>query len=399
MENDMITKILSITLAIMVVILFVLIIIYIFLKMKNREKDEKSKKKDFESTENVKGNDKGYNKQSIFSFMEFEDIIDNMIELKKGKKYAMVIECQGVNYDLMSSVEKVGVEEGFQQFLNTLRYPIQIYIQTRTVNLESSIETYKDKVKEVEDKCNKTAYELKKMKEAGYYSEEQIEKLQVEMVKQKNLLEYGRDIIRNTENMSKNKNILNKKYYIVISYYTEELENNNFDKDELRGMSFSELYTRAQSLIRALGASSVRGRVLNSIELAELLYMAYNRDEAETYNIEKAIRAGLMDMYSVSPDIFEKKMKILDEQIENGAIDIANEHIEKAKTRLQEMVEKKESHIDDLMSQMAKRILEDNKEYVGKDIAEEAIRELDKQIENSRKARRKGAKKNEEIKK
>ena len=153
------------------------------------------------------------------------------------------------------------------------------------------------------------------------------------MVKQKNLLEYGRDIIRNTENMSKNKNILNKKYYIVISYYTEELENNNFDKDELRGMAFSELYTRAQSLIRALGASSVRGRVLNSIELAEILYMAYNRDEAETYNIEKAIRAGLMDMYSVSPDIFEKKMKILDEQIENGAIDIANEHIEKAKTR------------------------------------------------------------------
>ena len=63
------------------------------------------------------------------------------------------------------------------------------------------------------------------------------------------------------------------------------------------------------------------------------------------------------------------------------------------------MEEKKESHIDDLMSQMAKRILEDNKEYVGKDIAEEAIRELDKQIENSRKARRKGAKKNEEIKK
>ena len=56
----------------------------------------------------------------------------------------MAIECQGVNYDLMSQIEKVSVEEGFQQFLNTLRHPIQIYIQTRTVNLENSISTYKE---------------------------------------------------------------------------------------------------------------------------------------------------------------------------------------------------------------------------------------------------------------
>lgn len=400
MESDMITKMLSISLIVMFVIFFILVLFYIYLKMKmGGDSTNKSKKKDFESTEDVKGNEKGYNKQSIFSFMEFEDIVDNMIELKKGKKYSMVIECQGVNYDLMSSIEKVGVEEGFQQFLNTLRYPIQIYIQTRTVNLESSIETYKDKVKEVEDKYNRTAYELKKMKESGYYSEQQLEKLQVEMVKQKNLLDYGRDIIRNTENMSKNKNILNKKYYVVISYFTEELERNDFDKDELRGMAFSELYTRAQSLIRALSASSVRGRVLNSIELAELLYMAYNRDEAETYNIEKAIRAGLMDMYSVSQDIFEKKIKLLDEQIENGAIDIANDNIQKAKTKLQEIAEKKANSKDVLMNQMAKRILEDNKEYIGEDIAEQAILELSKQLESSKKTVRKGAKNNEEIKK
>lgn len=102
----------------------------------------------------------------------------------------MVIECQGVNYDLMSSMEKVGVEEGFQQFLNTLRHPVQIYIQTRTVNLESSIETYKEKVKEIEDKYRNTEYELKKMREAGYYSDEQIQKVELEITKQKNLLDY-----------------------------------------------------------------------------------------------------------------------------------------------------------------------------------------------------------------
>lgn len=393
-ENNVITNILSVALAIMLVILAVLVVVYIFLRRKTKE--EKPKKEEIESQETVKGNEKGYNKQSIFSFMEFDDIKDNMIEQKNGKRYTMVIECQGVNYDLMSSVEKVGVEEGFQQFLNTLRYPIQIYIQTRTVNLDSSIETYKEKVREIEEKYNKMNYELKKMKEAGYYSEEQIEKVKIEIAKQKNLLEYGKDIIRNTENMSKNKNILNKKYYIVISYYTEELEKNDYDKDELRGMAFSELYTRAQSLIRTLSSSSVTGRILNSVELAELLYMAYNRDEAETYNIEKSIRAGMMDMYSVSTDVFEKKMQILDEQIQNEAIDLANENIEKAKSKIQLMVEKKEAEEDDLIKEMAKLILEDNKSYVGEDIAEEAIKELDKQIEQakkSKKTQRKEAKK------
>ena len=86
------------------------------------------------------------------NFMEFDKVEDNMIVQKKGKRYLMVVECQGVNYDLMSNIEKVAVEEGFQQFLNTLRHPIQIYIQTRTINLESSISNYKAKVKEIEDK-------------------------------------------------------------------------------------------------------------------------------------------------------------------------------------------------------------------------------------------------------
>ena len=71
------------------------------------------------------------------------------------QKYLMVVECQGVNYDLMSGVEKTGVEEGFLQFLNTLRYPIQLYIQTRSTNLEKSIEKYKDRLKEVETEYQK----------------------------------------------------------------------------------------------------------------------------------------------------------------------------------------------------------------------------------------------------
>lgn len=390
MENNAITTLLTVVLAVMLILLVVLIIVYFILRSKANKKEKGIKNDKPENITNEtevksKISSGEYNKQSIFDFMEFDDIVDNMIEQKNGRRYVMVIECQGVNYDLMSSMEKVGVEEGFQQFLNTLRHPVQIYIQTRTVNLESSIETYKEKVKEIEDKYRNTEYELKKMREAGYYSDEQIQKVELEITKQKNLLDYGKDIIRNTEKMSKNKNVLNKKYYVVIAYSADELGNNNYDKDELRGMAFSELYTKAQSLIRTLSACSVTGRILNSLELAELLYMAYNRDEAETYNLEKEIRAGLMEMYSLAPDVFEKKLKLLDKQIQDDAIDLANQNIYKAKSKLQQMAEKKEEEKDVLVQQMAKLILEENQDYIGEDIAQEAIRELEKHIEEEEK--------------
>lgn len=381
MENNAITSLLSILLVVMLIILGILVTVYVVLrsKAKKRERElEVADEKPTKMEEKTPEKESGYNKQSIFNFMEFEDIKDNMIVQKKGRRYVMVVECQGVNYDLMSGMEKVGVEEGFQQFLNTLRHPIQIYIQTRTVNLESSIETYKAKVKEIEDNYNNKEYDLKKMREAGYYSEEQIQNVEIEIAKLKNLLDYGKDIIRNTEKMSKNKNVLNKKYYIVISYSADELGNNNYDKEELSGMAFSELYTKSQSLIRTLSACSVSGRILNSLELAELLYVAYNRDEAETYDLEREIRAGVMEMYSTSPDVFDKKLKILDKQIENEAIDLANRNIEKAKSNLERMVEKKENEKEELVKQMAKIILEENQDYIGEDVAQEAIKELEK---------------------
>ena len=390
MENNALTTMLSVVLAFMIVILAILLVIYFVLRSKAKKKEKevpqaKSEKISDATKTKTKQTTSEYGKQSIFDFMEFDDIIDNMIEQKNGKRFIMVVECQGVNYDLMSNVEKVSVEEGFQQFLNTLRHPIQIYIQTRTVNLESSIETYKARVNDIESKYKDLEYQLKKMKEADYYSDEQIQKVELEITKQKNLLDYGIDIIRNTEKMSKNRNVLNKKYYVVIAYSTDEAGNNNYDKDELRGMAFSELYTKAQSLIRTLSSCSVTGRILNSLELAELLYMAYNRDEAETYNLEKEIRAGLMEMYSVSTDVFEKKLQLLDKQIQDEAIDLANQNIEKAKSKLQKMAEKKEEEKDDLVQQMAKLILEENKDYIGDEVAQEAIRELEKQLEEEEK--------------
>ena len=194
--------------------------------------------------------------------MEFDKIEDNMIVQKNGNRYLMVIECQGVNYDLMSSMEQTAVEEGFLQFLNSLRYPIQIYVQTRTVNLESSIQNYKKRVDDIESTLRRREAEYESNKQSGLFEKEELKAQFYELTKIRNLYEYGKDIIYNTEQMSLNKNVLNKQYYIITSYYPAELGNTNFDKEELKNIAFSELYTRCQAIISSLSASGVVGRIL-----------------------------------------------------------------------------------------------------------------------------------------
>lgn len=384
MSNDTISQILMIVLGIMIFILAVLIFIFLILKTKEKvrgsnksnhneliDSHKKNKEKNQKNIANT-----SYTKESIMNFLEFEKIEDNMIVQKKGKRFLMVVECQGVNYDLMSNMEKVAVEEGFQQFLNTLRHPVQIYIQTRTINLENSISGYKEKVKEIEDRYNQMSYQYDRMREAGVYTNEEMDKYLFELTKQRNLLEYGRDILNNTEKMSLNKNVLNKKYYVVVPYFVEIAGSEKYDYEETKNMAFSELYTKSQSIIRTLSSCSINGKILSSKELIELLYVAYNRDEAEAYGIEKAVKAGYDDLYSTAPDVFEKKIKVLDEVIREQAINLANNTIEKVKSTPEQIAEDKEKNLEILVKKMAEIILNENKEYVGNDIATKAIKEI-----------------------
>ena len=401
MEENVISNMLSIALIVLIGILMLLSIIYIILRIKSKKpkksgKENISDRKIATSTSNKSKRElsksTSYTKESIFDFMEFDGVEDNMIIQKNGKRFIMVIECQGINYDLMSKMEKISVEEGFQQFLNTLTRPIQIYIQTRTINLESSISTYTSKVKDIESKYRKMLFEYSNMQKSGNYTKEDLAKYYYELTKQRNLLEYGQDIIENTRKMSLNKNVLNKKYYIVLHYYTQENEN-NYDKEEIRNNAFSELYTNAQALIRTLSACSIGGKILNSKELVDLLYMAYNRDEAEIFGINKALAAQYDSLYSTSQDVFEKKLKVLDEIVQEKAVDLANEKIEKVKSDLQKKAEEKENSMERLVQAMAKVVLRENRGYVGGAVADKAIQEIDKDSEEG------GSANEEELKK
>ena len=376
-DLDQTTQMLILILVCAFVALFVLVIVYMILKARDNKKVEKHE--EIRESPKKKPDKKEVSHQldrkSVFDFMEFDKIEDNMIIQKNGKRFIMAIECQGVNYDLMSGVEKTGVEEGFVQFLNTLRFPIQLYVQTRTVNLESSINTYKKRVDQVESNLFRMTQQYNEMAESGQYTKEQLSKAFYEVTKQRNLYEYGKDIIYDTEKMSLNKNILNKKYYIIISYSPNESGTDEFDSQEIQGMAFSELYTRAQSVIRTLSACSVNGKILNSTELSELLYIAYNRDESETFDLKKAIKGDYDALYSTAPDVLEKRIKELDKEIEQKAMDKVTERVEKYRSKVREQVEQKENSLDMLADEMANLILDQNREYLGNDVVDAILNE------------------------
>ena len=378
---EMITMILAIVLIAMVMLLAVLCMLYF--KSKNKKPEIAQSASSVSSKKESKGV-KNYSVESVFDFMEFDTIEDNMISTKNGGKYVMVVECQGINYDLMSEVEKNAVEEGFIQFLNTLRHPIQIYTQTRTINLESSIQTYRDKVKEIEEELEKEKRKYEDMVNSGNYTGEQLNAAFYDLTKTTNLYEYGKDIIYTTERMSLNKNVLNQKYYIIIPYYPEELGDNNFDKQEIRNLAFSELYTRAQSIVRTLSVCGVTGKVLDSNELVDLLYIAYNRDDAEIYGIDKAIEAGYNELYSTAPDVVDKKMKALNEQIEKAAFEKANQKVIEAKTEKQKAFEQRQENQDDLIAQLASIIVEQNRGAIGNDVADNAIGKIQEEKQKRR---------------
>ena len=381
MEDNQIANLLMIILGIFAFILVVLVIIYIMLIVKNKKREKNISNVNGKENESEKNSKKTKNSMvetvQVEEFMEFDRIEDNMIIQKDKFKYIMIIECQGVNYELMSGIEKNGVEEGFVQFLNTLKHPIQLYIQTRTINLEGSLTTYRSKVNKIKEELYRREQEYQMIMADDKATTEMKQKALFALTRQRNLYEYGTDIIRDTEQMSKNSNILNKKYYIVIPYYVSELGEEEFNDYEIKNIAFSELYTRSQAIIRALSSCSVNGKILSSKELVELLYIAYNRDQEEIYSLENALASQYDKLYVTGEDVYKKRIRELDNQIEREAIEKAKKNIDIAKNELEEQITEKEANMDDLINEMAKIILDGNRNYIDEEIIDKAIENID----------------------
>ena len=145
-------------------------------------------------------------------------------------------------------------------------------------------------------------------------------------------------------------------------------------------MAFSDLYTRAQALISSLGVCDVSGKVLDSKELAELLYIAYNRDESETYQLDNALKAGVDELYSTAKNVLDKRMQQIDAEVQAKANIEANEAAIEAMMNQDKLrrAKQKEERMSQLIDEMAKNLLDENEEILGEDVVEDAKKIIDK---------------------
>ena len=376
MSNDNMVQLLILLAGVIGIVVIVLIFVWFTIRAKEKRAEREKASAEYEKS-HVKKSQVIYTPESIIDFMDFDRIEDNMIIQKRGK-FLMVVECQGINYDLMSEMEKVSVEQGFISFLNTLRHPVQLYIQTRTINLERSIDGYKSRLSDIDKKYLSLQDEYDRLLKDKTSSITEIEKAKYELVKQKNLKEYTEDIIRDIERQSLNRSILNKRYYVIIPCYQSEIVAGDFDKSEVKNMAFSALYTRARAVINSLFACQVTGRVLNSEQLTELLYIAYNRDESDLFWMEKIKQAGFDELYSTAPDAIEKKLKLLDKKIEEESVSLANQKIGEARRDKEIKAMEMEKNQEKLVQKKAKEIIQKHKRYIGEEVAESAIEKIEK---------------------
>ena len=178
-----------------VILAFILILgvvaVLLIVKMRNKNTNDNKEKitiKNKEENQNlITRTGKAIN--SIYKFMEFDEITDNMIARKNRKQYVMVVQCKGINYDLLSEDEKNAVEAGFIEFLNTLRFPVQLYIQTRTLNLNDILNQYEKRISNINDEINKINSQIEMARARG--NTQVIERLMFDKQRKENILEYG----------------------------------------------------------------------------------------------------------------------------------------------------------------------------------------------------------------
>ena len=356
-----------------------LIVVFIIIKMRLKEKqriEENSSKIIGEKNSNQAKKTNlitrdGKEIDSIYKFMEFDSITDNMIIRKNREQFIMVIECKGINYDLLSNDEKSAVELGFISFLNTIRTPIQLYVQTRKLDMRNLLSSYSKRTDAMLEEVRKIDAQIQLARQNG--NEELTKRLLFDRKRKMNIVEYSESIEEYTNKINDSQYMLQQKTYIIVSYYANEIgDTKKYSDLELNDLVFSELFTRTQTIVNALTSSEITGKVLNSEELAELLYVAYNRESSDTYTLKNALDAQYDRLYSTAKDVLETRKQELRKQIETEAMKLATNSITKADEQLRE--ERKQKAIE--IKKKAESIMADYKEDLSKELYDKTIKQI-----------------------
>lgn len=194
------------------------------------------------------------------------EIRDGMLIMNDGS-FRAVVSCESINFDLMSSREREGVEYSYQSFLNSLYFPIQIFIRSQRIDI-------------------------------GPY----LERLVKQRRSQDNMLlgVLMEDYIRFIDDLSRETNIMDKQFYVVVPYFssgdltalanvsksifasfTKQQEQQRVKIDEnTYNKAKDELSNRINATVSGLYQIGVKTKSLNTQQLSELYYNVYNPDTA-----------------------------------------------------------------------------------------------------------------------
>ena len=203
---------------------------------------------------------------STQSTLLISELRDNVVIMKDGS-FRAVVACKSINFDLMSEMEREGVEYTYQNFLNSLKFTIQILVRSQKVDIGPYIE---------------------RLSEIRRNNDNMLLGVLMD------------DYINFIDVLSQEANIMDKSFFIIIPYYSspdaEKVLNQtkNFFKSfsKNKGVevtkidhatydkALTELTNRVDAVMSGLFQIGVRSVRLNTRELAELYYNFNNPDTA-----------------------------------------------------------------------------------------------------------------------
>jgi hypothetical protein len=205
------------------------------------------------------------NPNSTQNTLLINEVRDGIVIMNDGS-FRSVVMLKSINFDLMSPQEQEAVEFSYQGFLNSLYFPIQIFIHSQRIDIGPYI-----------GKLSKLRTEQDNMLLAMLMD----------------------DYINFMVDVADQANIMDKKFYIVVPFFpTVDTQkaikaSKNFlsgvfgQKDQVVTVNeadlqkaIEELRNRVQAVLGGLEQCGVQGLPLDTQELIELYYDAYNPDTA-----------------------------------------------------------------------------------------------------------------------
>lgn len=190
-------------------------------------------------------------------YLDVAEIKDDVIVLKNGS-FRAVLAVSAINFDLKSTDEQTAIIEQYQNFLNSIDFPIQILISSRKLNTEKYLNFISEK-----------------------------EKIQSNELLRLQISEY-KNFIQQLVSVS---NIMDKNFYIVVPFSPIESKEKGFitnimarfnpQKNILEKRSNFETYKnqlmqRVDHVSASLSGVGVTMIPLKTQELIELMFNSYN---------------------------------------------------------------------------------------------------------------------------